>query len=150
MEGRSLLCRGAVAALVSLAALPGCAPGPERPEVPTAQVRRGDLVERVLLSGELEAVRSTRLLAPRTPEWQVQIIEIFPEGEACREGEVILRFDQALTNRELLRSTQANPILSEALAPVTVAFDRVWYGFEPLTQSDYETLVEQVETLNQL
>jgi hypothetical protein len=62
----------------------------------------------------------------------------------------LLRFDHTRTNRELLRDTRSNPTLSAALAPVTAAFDRVWYGFEPFTQSDYETLVEQIESLKQL
>lgn len=61
----------------------------------------------------------------------------------------VLRFEQALTNRELLGRARSNIALATTLSPVVATFDRVWYGFEPLTAADYDLLVKQVERLKQ-
>ena len=85
-----------------------------------------------------------------TKDYRAAVRYLFLAAMLALDERRLLRFDPALTNRELLRDARSNPALGEALAPVTIAFDRVWYGSEPLTQSDYETLVEQIESLGQL
>ena len=101
------------------------------------------------VTSSVEAVdRAQQLVATR--DYRAAVRYLFLAALLALDERRLLRFDHTLTNRELLRDTQANPTLSAALTPITVAFDRVWYGFEPLTQSDYETLVEQIESLNQL
>ncbi len=101
------------------------------------------------VTSPVEAVdRAQQLIAVR--DYRAAIRHLFLAALLVLDERKLLRFDHSLTNHELLRDTQANPTLSAALTPVTVAFDRVWYGFEALTQSDYETLVEQIESLKQL
>ena len=50
-----------------------------------------------------------------------------------------LRFDRALTNREVLARArlEADPGLVETLGPLVEAFDRVWYGGAPCSQAEY-------------
>ena len=70
---------GGALALAGAAALSACgAGGPEaaRAHGTTAErveVVRGALHERVLLTGELEAVQSAKLTVPRTSAWQLSI-----------------------------------------------------------------------------
>lgn len=59
-----------------------------------------------------------------------------------------LRFDRALTNREVLREPSIAPPLAAALEPITETFDRTWYGFEPISASDFESYRLLVQTLN--
>jgi hypothetical protein len=97
----------------------------------------------------VEAVdRAQQLVAIR--DYRTAVRYLFLAALRTLDERELIRFDHNLTNREMLRDAQANPTLSAVLTPVTAAFDRIWYGFEPLTQPDYETLVEQIESLSQL
>jgi len=59
----------------------------------------------------------------------------------------LLRFDRSKTNREYLRTVAAYPELSMPLRDVIDVFDRVWYGFQPLGQDDFQHYVEKVDQL---
>src|SRR5258706_8166645 len=61
----------------------------------------------------------------------------------------LLRFDRSKTNREYLRSVSAFPNLSAPLREVIDVFDRVWYGFQPLDQDDFQHYVEKVDQLRE-
>jgi hypothetical protein len=61
-----------------------------------------------------------------------------------------LRYDPTLTNREHLRQVAQNGDLSEKLRPVLAAFDRVWYGFAPITPDTYQQFRAQVAALQAL
>lgn len=61
----------------------------------------------------------------------------------------LLRFDRSKTNREYLRSVSAFPGLSAPLREVIDVFDRVWYGFQPLDQDDFQHYLEKVEQLRE-
>ncbi len=59
-----------------------------------------------------------------------------------------LRFDRALTNLEHLRRAPAH--LREALRPLVLTFDRVWYGGSPASAADYQqytALAQAVEAV---
>jgi hypothetical protein len=101
------------------------------------------------VTSPVEAVgRAQQLVAMK--DYRAAIRYLFLAALLALDERKLLHFDHTLTNHEMLRDVQANPTLSAVLTPLTAAFDRVWYGFEPLTQSDYEILVEQIESLNQL
>ncbi len=83
----------------ALAALLGCSSGPAprpsgvaTPAEPLV-VRRGPFVRRVLLTGELAAVRAEQIVVPRTSEWQVQIRWMESDGAEGAAGAKILEFD---------------------------------------------------------
>lgn len=59
----------------------------------------------------------------------------------------VLRYDRAKTNREYLRSVADRPELAQPLRSVVDIFDRVWYGFQPLSASDYQYYQAEVEAL---
>ncbi len=59
----------------------------------------------------------------------------------------LLRYNRSLTNREYLRNLTHQPELAAILRDVIEVFDRVWYGFHPLEQTEYEWYVDRVEVL---
>ncbi|MFZ1398953.1 MAG: DUF4129 domain-containing protein [Candidatus Promineifilaceae bacterium] len=61
----------------------------------------------------------------------------------------LLRYDRSLTNREYLRTVAHRPELATILRDVIDVFDRVWYGFQTLSASEYESYARRVETLRQ-
>ena len=63
-------------------------------EVPTASVRRGDVVVRAYTRGELRAVRSANLTAPNL-FGTTQVTRLAPLGGFAQEGNLIVEFDDA-------------------------------------------------------
>src|SRR5438105_3325024 len=61
-----------------------------------------------------------------------------------------LRYDRSLTNREYLRALAKAPALRDALQPVVEAFDRVWYGFAPISAPEFERYRNQVDAIRNL
>ncbi|MCB8942852.1 MAG: DUF4129 domain-containing protein [Ardenticatenaceae bacterium] len=59
----------------------------------------------------------------------------------------LLRYNRSLTNREYLRSLIHQPELAAILRDVIEVFDRTWYGFHALEQTEYEWYVGRVELL---
>ncbi len=77
---------------------PGCAPSgtPQAPgpaTVEASSTRIGDLEDRFLLTGELQAVRSRALTTPRTPTWTVTIEWMEVEGTLVDAGTPVVQFD---------------------------------------------------------
>ncbi|HEY6323964.1 MAG TPA: efflux RND transporter periplasmic adaptor subunit [Thermoanaerobaculia bacterium] len=89
----------AVAAAVATGRGPGSAAG----ESAWAEVRRGDLVLSVPVSGTLAAVDAARLSPPPVAGlWEFKIVFLAPEGTMVRRGEPVLGFDTSLLERTLL------------------------------------------------
>lgn len=61
----------------------------------------------------------------------------------------LLRYDRSLTNREYLRTITHQPRLTAVLRQVIDVFDRVWYGFQPISKESYEAFARQVDSLKQ-
>ena len=59
----------------------------------------------------------------------------------------VLRYDRALTNREVLRRVAHDPTLAAVLQDVVDVFDRVWYGYQPLDEVTYQRYAAAVDTL---
>jgi hypothetical protein len=53
----------------------------------------------------------------------------------------MIRFDRTGTNWEYLASLRQHSTLQDVLRPVTMTFDRKWYGHETATDRDYTALV---------
>ncbi|MBZ5638625.1 MAG: hypothetical protein LAO51_07695 [Acidobacteriia bacterium] len=64
-------------------------------------VRRGEFRERFLLTGELDAVRSDNLTAPRTPQWTVAIRWMEADGSTVAAGQKVVEFDNAAFSGDL-------------------------------------------------
>ncbi len=59
------------------------------------RVHRGILVQRLLMTGALEAVESAEIKVPRTPEHRLQIQRLASDGAMVRRGETVLEFDNS-------------------------------------------------------
>jgi len=71
-------------------------PRPEgSPVASDALTRRGDFESYLLLTGALEAVRSTQLTAPNVPTGELQIRWMEEDGAFVRAGQKVLEFDNA-------------------------------------------------------
>jgi hypothetical protein len=57
--------------------------------------------------------------------------------------------DRSKTNREYLRSVSDHPELEIPLRNVVEVFDRVWYGYQPLDDQDYQYYEREVGKLRQ-
>lgn len=58
-------------------------------------VERGDLWERIILTGDLEAERSEHLTTPMTRIWQLSIRWMAEDGAAVKKGDKVLEFDNS-------------------------------------------------------
>ena len=68
---------------------------PERKqEVPIVQVKRGDLVVRTFVRGELRAIRSTLLTAPNLGS-TAQVTRLAPAGSLAQAKDLIVEFDDS-------------------------------------------------------
>src|SRR5262245_2443580 len=56
---------------------------------------RGDLTERLLLTGELDAVSSESLAVPRTPQWNLSIRWLEADGTLVTAGQKVAEFDNS-------------------------------------------------------
>lgn len=61
-----------------------------------------------------------------------------------------LKFDRALTNRETVRALKQSPELAAALSTVVDVYDRVWYGFAPVTPEQFERYRAAIESVRQV
>lgn len=76
----------------------------ERPEL---VVRRGDLVERVVLGGELDAADSSELVVPRTQGWQISIRFIAKDGSHVKKGDKLMELDNSAISQKLRELEQS-------------------------------------------
>ncbi len=64
-------------------------------------VTRGTLVERIILSGELDAAEGAVISVPRLPEWQTSIQWLALEGTEVNEGDVVVELDTSSFTKDL-------------------------------------------------
>jgi multidrug resistance efflux pump len=69
--------------------------------VRTAAVRRGDVVDRQVMTGELRAASAIRLLVPRTESFQLTIRWLADDGAAVNAGDRVVEFDNAAVTAQL-------------------------------------------------
>jgi HlyD family secretion protein len=65
------------------------------------RVTRGELAERVLLTGQLVAERAERSIVPMTKIWQLSIRWLAEDGAAARAGDRVVEFDNSVFVGEL-------------------------------------------------
>lgn len=91
-----------VAAILVLAACHGAAEKQAAHAVTrTATVTRGDLNDRVLLTGDLRAPSSVDLTSPRTETWMIAIRWLAKDGADVKAGERVLEFDNTAVTSTL-------------------------------------------------
>lgn len=75
----------------------------ETVEVPVARVRRGEFVVSVVARGELKSSNPVLLTAPQVPD--LQIVRLAKDGQRVRKGDVVVEFDDASLQQQLLEQT---------------------------------------------
>lgn len=93
---RDELSRHAIAAVLLLAAaiaLPGCRGAPARGAPLPAGAEGGPDAPRLLLTGELAAVRSVDLFVPETPLWELQLRFLEEDGALVKAGDRVAELD---------------------------------------------------------
>ena len=58
-------------------------------------VGRGSLEDRMVLSGEIEAVSSENLVVPRTPSWLISVRWLAADGSIVKKGDRVVEFDSS-------------------------------------------------------
>src|SRR5713226_7135373 len=72
-------------------------------DVAVAKVRRADFVISVRARGEIKSTRSVILMAPQVPE--TRIVKLAESGRAVKKGDVVVEFDAAQQEQNLLERT---------------------------------------------
>ncbi len=67
----------------------------------TGVVTRGELADRVLLTGDLRAPSSVDLTAPRTETWMIAIRWLAKDGAEVKAGDRVLEFDNSAVTAQL-------------------------------------------------
>jgi multidrug efflux pump subunit AcrA (membrane-fusion protein) len=122
--------RLAAAALLALGCgrgQPAAAPAGAAP--PPVRVVRGALEDRFVLGGELKAVASEDLVAPRTPTWTVSVRWLAPDGAHVKKGDRVVEFDassfaSALGDKRLAVVRAAGELDSETAKAATEVSDK--------------------------
>jgi RND family efflux transporter MFP subunit len=70
-------------------------------ELQLVDIKKGDLVVGVVVTGELQAVDSTDIKPPGVGMWNFKISSLAPDGAEVKEGEPVAGFDQSEQIREL-------------------------------------------------
>lgn len=70
------------------------------PDLPVAEARVGEFVDRVQLRGEVKALRSTVLTAP-SGAGEVQILHLVKNGAQVKKGDLMVQFDATTVQRTL-------------------------------------------------
>src|SRR6187402_785705 len=81
-------------------------------EVPVAKARKAEFIIAVRTRGEIRSVNSLIVSAPQVPD--VRIVKIAESGKAVRKGDVVVEFDAAQQEQNLLeRNTSVRTVDSE-------------------------------------
>jgi multidrug efflux pump subunit AcrA (membrane-fusion protein) len=92
----STACLAALAGMLAACGAPQRAASAGEPlPVPPGVIASGDFIRELLLTGELEAVRSIAIKAPQTAIFQMRIQFMAEEGTLVRKGEPLLTFDSS-------------------------------------------------------
>jgi HlyD family secretion protein len=123
--GRALLVGAAVVGTAGVVAYSRSGP----PDLPTAEVKRGDFVEIVETRGEIKPFRSILITAP-FQAGELQILELAANGSMVKKGDVVAKFDAVTLRRTLqdrqseLRQAQAELDQAKEQAKLTEEQDR--------------------------
>ncbi|MDH5744033.1 MAG: efflux RND transporter periplasmic adaptor subunit [Candidatus Aminicenantes bacterium] len=72
-------------------------------DVASAQVDYGEFVVKMIESGEVSAIQSVSVFAPRV-RGRLQINKLIKDGSRVQQGDVVVQFDMVETQQEMLKS----------------------------------------------
>jgi HlyD family secretion protein len=106
---------------------------PTRPDVPLADVKRGEFVDTVELRGELKALRSVTITAPSNAG-DILIVKLLKSGTPVKKGDVVAVLDTSVLQNTLdqrksdLKQADAQIENSQAQARLTQETDQTEIG----------------------
>ncbi len=101
-----------------------------------------------IISAEAAARRAEE--TARLGDYRSAVRWLYLSSLLILEERELLRYDRTRTNREYLRSVAHLPELSAALRSVIDVFDRVWYGFTPIGETEFRQYAGRVKELRQI
>lgn len=119
------------------------------PDIPAAEVRRGEFVDCAQFRGEAKALKSIILTGP-TRAGDLQIVKLLASGAAVKKGDVVVDFDTAKTRQKLdqkrseLKQVDAEIEQARAKARLTEEQDRT-----NLTKARYDVERARLEASKQ-
>jgi len=90
-----------ILAVLSLAALRCGTPVQGSPQDAQSKITRGDLVDVVTLTGELQASKATAIKVPRIESWQTSIRWMIDDGSRVMRGDRVLELDNTAVTSTL-------------------------------------------------
>ena len=96
------------------------------PNVPTAEVQRGEFVNNIPVRGSVKALHSIQITAPSIAG-DLQIVKLAPMGSMVKKGDVVVQFDTTILQATLdqrmseLKSAEADIDHSKAEARLSRA-----------------------------
>jgi HlyD family secretion protein len=70
------------------------------PDLPTAEVKKGEFVDAIEIRGEIRPLRSVVLTSP-TQSGELQIVKLTPSGTVVKPGDVVVEFDGSTLKRTM-------------------------------------------------
>lgn len=104
-----------------------------------------ELGEELPLNAEMALERAQSL--SMGGDYRTAVRYLYLSSLLMLEERGLLRYNRSLTNREYLKAVAHRPELVQWLKPVIDVFDRVWYGYQPLSKEEYTQYQEWVEGL---
>jgi multidrug efflux pump subunit AcrA (membrane-fusion protein) len=123
---RAAAAASAAAIVLGLAAIAAVA-GRSTPDVPTAEITKGDFTEFLELRGDIRPVRSVVLTAPMQ-SGELQIVRLARTGSVVKAGDVVVEFDGTTLRRTVQEKQselkQADAEIEQGLAQARITAEQ--------------------------
>ena len=95
------------------------------------RVTRGELKERVLLTGELDTVASQSLVVPRVPQWNIALRWLASDGSMVKAGDAVAELDNTnfatdLADRKLAAARSASDLAHQIAQDAILEADKAF------------------------
>lgn len=101
--------------LCAVLILTGCFSGYDTTTASSPRVRRGTFVNRIVITGELEAARGSAVTVPELPSWQTSIKWLAQDGVEIKAGDRVAELDNTSIATDLDQKRQAETQAREEL-----------------------------------
>jgi multidrug efflux pump subunit AcrA (membrane-fusion protein) len=130
---------------------PEMADARDRPPAAQAlRVTRGELLERVLLTGELDTVASENLAVPRVPQWNIALRWLASDGSMVKAGDAVAELDNTnfaadLADKKLAAARSASELAHQVAQDAILEADKAFALETARTELDKARLSAAVE-----
>lgn len=120
------------------------------PPAQALRVTRGELSERVLLTGELDTVASENLAVPRVPQWNIALRWLAADGSMVKAGEAVAELDNTnfaadLADKKLAAARSASDLAHQIAQDAILEADKAFALETARTELDKARLSAAVD-----